>query len=126
MRKIKHKGIEISLSFLRENKRTALTLLSALILTDIFFIKMSSDLIIFSVLLFYAFFAKIFKIKSKLTISLCLGLLIVTSIDYLITEAFETRCPESHGLHVFETVTERIRDEHDRFVFILKGVREIT
>ncbi|MEA3400601.1 MAG: hypothetical protein U9R79_05080 [Armatimonadota bacterium] len=29
------------------------------------------------------------------------------------------------GQRVFECVTERTRDEHDRFVFALKGIREI-
>lgn len=71
-----------------------------------------------------------------------------SSTYYLIVEAFETRCEESEGLRVFEAmfcplcssmrflieadmrptdkhITERIRDENDRFVFVLKGVREI-
>lgn len=45
---------------------------------------------------------------------------------YLIIEAFETKSEEVDSyLRVFEVVTERIRDENDRFVFILRGIREI-
>lgn len=48
-----------------------------------------------------------------------------SSTYYLITEAFKTRCEETPGLRVFEAITERIRDEKGRFIFVLKGVREI-
>lgn len=87
MRKIMQKRIEISLSFLRENKRTALTILTVFILADILLVRRSSDLVIFSVLLLYGIFIKIFKINSRLTFLLCLGLLAIMSIDYLFTGA---------------------------------------
>jgi len=87
MRKAIRKGIKIFLPFLIKNRITALTLLVIFIFSDILFIKISSDYIIFSVLIFYAIFVKLFKIHSKLTFSFCLGLLILMSIDYLLAQA---------------------------------------
>lgn len=87
MRKSMQKGTEIIFSFLKENKRTALALLAVFIFADSLFIKESSDYVIFSVLLLYGIFIKIFKINSRQTFLLCLALLVVMSVDYLFTGA---------------------------------------
>lgn len=71
--------------FLRENKKTVLTLFVVAIFADIFFLNKSSDLIIFSILVLYLFFIKIFELKSKLTFLLSLVLLTVMFFDYLLT-----------------------------------------
>ncbi len=84
---ILHRDVKNAISFLKENKSTALTLLGVFIFTDILFIKTNSDFVIFSVLLFCVIFIKIFKINSKLTFLFCLGLLVLMSVDYFFTQA---------------------------------------
>ena len=71
--------------FLKENKKTLLTLFIVAIFTDILFLNKSSDLIIFSILILYPFFIKIFELKSKLTFLLCLALLTAMFFSYLFT-----------------------------------------
>lgn len=75
------------ISFLRENKKTALTLLAVAIFSDIIFLNISSDWIIFSALILYLFFMKIFQIKSKLTFLFCLALLAIMFFSYIFTGA---------------------------------------
>lgn len=75
-----------TISFLRENKKTILTLLTVSIFGDILFLSKSSDLIIFSILILSVFFIKIFELKSKLTFLLCLALLTTMFFSYLFTE----------------------------------------
>ena len=72
-------------SFLRENKKTVLTLIAVAVLADTFFVKISSDIIIFSVLIIYSIFIKMFKLKSKLTFSLCFALLVTMFVSFLFT-----------------------------------------
>lgn len=72
-------------SFLKENKKTLLTLLIVAIFADILFLKKSSDLIIFGILIISLFFIKIFQLKSKLTFLLGLTLLVTMFINYLFT-----------------------------------------
>lgn len=84
---ISHKSVKKATAFLKDNKKTVLTLLTAFILADTLFVKSSSDLVIFSVLLLYGIFIKIFKINSGQTFLLCLALLVVMSVDYLFTGA---------------------------------------
>src|SRR3989344_2559533 len=73
------------LFFLRENKKTLLTLFVVAVFADILFLNKSSDLIIFSILIIYAFFIKIFQLKSKLTFLFCLTFLIMMFFNYLFT-----------------------------------------
>lgn len=80
-------SVEKAIAFLKDNEKTILTLLVVFILADILLVKRSSDLVIFSVLLLYGIFIKIFKINSKLTFSLCLGLLAIMSVGYFFTGA---------------------------------------
>ncbi|MDO8660237.1 MAG: hypothetical protein Q7K54_06640 [Candidatus Parcubacteria bacterium] len=72
-------------SFLKENKKIALALLAISIFVDIFFIKTNSDLTIFSILILYGIFIKIFQIKSMRTFLLCLALLAAMFINFLFT-----------------------------------------
>ena len=77
--------IEKMTSFLRENKKILLTLLAISIFVDIFFVKVSSDFVIFGILLLYGIFIKMFQIKSRRTFLLCLALLIAMFINFLST-----------------------------------------
>lgn len=72
-------------SFLKENKKTVLTLFVVAIFGDILFLNKSSDLIIFGILILSVFFIKIFELKSKLTFLLCLALLTTMFFNYLFT-----------------------------------------
>ncbi len=83
MRKSMQNGIEIFSSFLKENKRTVLVLLGVFIFGDILFVNISSDFIIFSVLLLYVIFIKIFKIQSGTTFLVCAVLLTIMAVSYL-------------------------------------------
>ena len=73
--------------FLRENKRTVLTLFVISIIVESLSKRLSSDVVIFSALLLYGFFMKIFQIKNTFTFLLCLGLLVLMYIEYLFTGA---------------------------------------
>lgn len=79
------KNIEKIIPFLRENKRTILTLFTVSIVAVSLSTRLSSDVVIFSAMLLYGFFIKIFRIKSAFTFLLCLGLLVLMCIEYLIT-----------------------------------------
>jgi len=79
------KNIEKIISFLRENKRTFLTLFVVFIVAVSLSATLSSDVVIFSALLLYGFFIKVFRIKSTFTFLLCLGLLVLMFILYLFT-----------------------------------------
>lgn len=72
-------------SFLKENKKIALALLVVSIFVDIFFVKTSSDIVIFGILLLYGIFVKMFQIKSRRTFLLCLALLAMMFINFLFT-----------------------------------------
>lgn len=69
--------------FLKENKKIALVLLTVSIFVDIFLIKTSSDIVIFSILFLYVIFIKMFQITSRRTFLLCLALLTAMFINFL-------------------------------------------
>lgn len=71
--------------FLKENKKTLLTLFVVAIFADTLFLNKSSDLIIFSILILYLIFIKIFELKNKLTFLLSLVLLIMMFFSYIFT-----------------------------------------
>lgn len=85
MRKIINKAFNDITPFLKENKKTAIVLLTIVIFIDIFSIKTNSDFVIFGILFVYIFFTKIFELKSKSTFLLCLGLLGSMFINYLLS-----------------------------------------
>ena len=82
---IESNNIKKTTDFLKKNKRIILSLISISIFVDIFLIKTSSDIIIFSILLLYGIFTKISQIKSKRTFLLCLAILTAMFINYLFT-----------------------------------------
>lgn len=84
---ITHRVVKKISPFLKNNKKTVLTLLLVFILGDVFFVDTSSDFVILGILLLYAIFIKIFRISSKLTFLLCFGLLATMSVNYLLTQA---------------------------------------
>lgn len=79
------KNIGKIISLLRENKKTVLTLFVVFIVAESLPKRLSSDIVIFGGLLIYGIFIKIFQIKSTFTFSLCLGFLVLMSIEYLFT-----------------------------------------
>lgn len=81
------KNIGKIIPFLRKNKRTVLTLFVVSIVAVSLSKRLSSDVVIFSALLFYGVFIKIFRIKSTFTFLLCLLLLAEMFISYLLTGA---------------------------------------
>lgn len=77
--------IEKITSFLKENKKIVLVLFVVSIFVDIFFVKTSSDIVIFGTLLLYGIFIKMFQIKSRRTFLLCLALLVAMFINFIFT-----------------------------------------
>lgn len=71
--------------FLKENKKTILTLLVTSVFLDIVFLSKSSDLIIFGILILYSVSMRIFSIKSRLTFIISLVLLAIMFLSYLFT-----------------------------------------
>lgn len=84
---MKDNDIKKIISYLKNNEKIVSTLVIVVIFTDIFFIKNSSDFIIFGNLLLSVIFIKIFQIKSKATFLLCIALLTAMFINYLFTGA---------------------------------------
>lgn len=80
-------NIKKIISFLKENKKIILALLAVSVFIDIFFIKVSSDFVIFGILLVYGIFAKSYQLKAKETFLLCLGLLGAMFVSFLISAA---------------------------------------
>ena len=71
--------------FLKENKKTVLAIVIAAIFADILFLETSSDFVIFSILILYVVFIKMFLLKSRLTFLISLALLIMMFFNYLFT-----------------------------------------
>ena len=82
---IESKSLKKVTVFLKINNKITLILIAVFIFVDIFFIKESSDIVIFGILLFYGIFVKMFQITSRRTFLLCLGLLIAMFINFLFT-----------------------------------------
>lgn len=72
-------------TFLKQNKRTVIVFLIGVVFVDSFFIKNSSDLIIFGTLIMYGFYAKIVQIKSNFTFLICLSLLAFMFVSFIFT-----------------------------------------
>lgn len=82
---IESKNLKKIAAFLKENKKIVLALLAVSIFVDIFFVKTSSDIVIFGILLLYGIFIKMFQIRSRRTFLLCLALLAAMFINFLFT-----------------------------------------
>lgn len=62
------------IGIIKRNSRTVFVLLLGIILVDSFFISLSSDIVIFGVLVLYGFLARVGNMKSRETFLLSLGL----------------------------------------------------
>lgn len=82
----KNRFIGKIVDFLRENKRTVLTLIFVVILADILFVNKNNDFIIFGVIGLYISCIYLFKLRSKLTFLMCLVLLASMYIHYLFSQ----------------------------------------
>lgn len=71
--------------FLIENKKVILTFLIAAIFFDIFIIRNSFDIVIFSILFLYGVFVIMSDLNSKRTFMLCIGLLVVMFINFFLS-----------------------------------------
>lgn len=81
---IKYKKVFV---FLKENKNMSLGLIFTGILADTFFVKTTSDFIIFPIVLLYIYALRMYRIPSALTFSFCLVLMGVVCIGYIATGA---------------------------------------
>lgn len=83
-RKMK-KTIQSAILILKQNKAAALTAFLLIILEDVFFSSIQSDLFIFGMLAFYIFLIHTFKLKSKPTFFLCLFILGFFFVEVIFT-----------------------------------------
>ena len=83
---IKSELIKKTIQFLEDNKKTVLSFVITIIFADILFLKKSSDLMFFGILIFYIIFINIFHLKSRSTFLISLTLLIMMFVSYLFTE----------------------------------------
>lgn len=77
--------VKKTLDFLKENQRVVLVFLIGIIFVDSFFVKTVSDVVTFGVLIAYGISAKTYRLKSRETFLLCLGLLGAMFISYLMS-----------------------------------------
>ena len=69
--------------WLKGRKSAGLSILVVALLTDIFYITESFDVITFGLLGFYIFGIKLYKLSSRATFLFCLVLLILTYVQFL-------------------------------------------
>lgn len=72
-------------TIMEKNKSSVLLLVFIGIISDIFFISKSSDLLIFSILALYIFSSLIYKLKSKIAYFTCLLLLSLLFVLFLLS-----------------------------------------
>lgn len=84
-KKFIRKTLQENSDFLYKVKPIALTVIFLAIIVDIFFIKKSSDFIIFGLLAFYIACIFVYNLKSKLTLLFCLVLLGIMFVLLLLT-----------------------------------------
>lgn len=71
------------LDVLKQNKRTVLVFLIGIIVVDSFFVKTTSDIVTFGVLFMYGASARMYRLPSRATFLLCLGLLGAMFVSFL-------------------------------------------
>lgn len=81
-----------------------LTIVPLIVIGDIVVIPNSSDIIIFSTLFFYIVCISLFRLKSRMTFFLALGILIIMYIEYLISGPSTNAEKAAVWLFVFLTV----------------------
>lgn len=74
-------------SSFKEKKELLLILLILSIIFDILAPYRNIDVIIFTILIFYVVFIKLFRIRSKFTLTLCLFLLSLMILEFFLTQA---------------------------------------
>lgn len=79
--------VKKALDFLKENKRVVAVFLIGIIFIDSFFVKTVSDIVTFGLLLLYGMCVKTYRLKSKETFLLCLGILGAMFVNYLLSGA---------------------------------------
>lgn len=79
--------IRKTIEFLKQNRRVVLVFLIGTIFVDTFFVKTVSDVVTFGVLIAYGFFVKMYRLKSRETFLLCLGLLGAMFVSFLVSGA---------------------------------------
>lgn len=77
------RAIRNALDVVKQNKRTVLVFLIGIIFVDSFFVKTTSDIVTFGVLLTYGASARMYRLTSRATFLLCLGLLGAMFMSFL-------------------------------------------
>ncbi len=85
IRVIRSRNVKKISVFLKQNKKVILLFLIGTIFVDTFFIKMVSDVVTFGVLLLYCISAMLYRLKSKETFLLCLGLVAALFVSFLLS-----------------------------------------
>ena len=79
--------IKKTLEFLQQNKKVVLVFLIGTIFVDSFFFKSVSDVVTFGLVALYGVCVKIYRLKSRETFLLCLGLLGAMFVSFLTSGA---------------------------------------
>lgn len=75
--------ISLIIPFFKKNRFFLISVIICLVLYDAFFVSISSDLIIFTLIAFYVLISLLFKNRSRLTFSLCLVFLFILFLEYI-------------------------------------------
>lgn len=75
--------IKNKLSYLKNYKSSMLTAIMLIIIADIFFSNIESDIFIFGVLGLYLFSINFYKLKSKTTFLICFFIMVAFSIEFI-------------------------------------------
>lgn len=75
--------IKNKLSYLKNYKSSMLTTIMVIIIADIFFSNIESDIFIFGVIGFYLFSIYFYKLKAKTTFLICFFILVAFSIQFI-------------------------------------------
>lgn len=74
-------------SFIKQNEKLEFFLLMCIVLIDSLFLQMSSDIVLFGIIGLYFLYAKYFHKNSKLTYTICLGILLVMAVSFIFSQA---------------------------------------
>lgn len=70
---------------LEKNRRAVIVALISILFVDSFYVKMSSDLMTFGVLMSYIIFSRVYRWTSRETYLICLGLLIALFMSFVVS-----------------------------------------
>ncbi len=77
------------MKLIKKNKQVIITILFLSVIGDIVFMKDSSDIVLFGILIPYIFSVWLLQIKSKITISFTLLLVAIMFIEFVLTGTSE-------------------------------------